>query len=215
MKIHHASVVILLLALLPASSAHRAPQAQAGQCAHLRLNELLPRPAEIDWNHDCQQSISDQWVELYNPDDAPCDAGGWSLARGQPGAAPAYTIPTGTLLDGHGYVVLYSNSQFSLHISSGELWLWGPGGEEGCQYFASRPDCSISRLDSGPVWDLNGEAPPSPGQANGSVHEWPAAGGCTPTPDPATATSVHEWPAVGVQVSVDAHTSPLPALPRR
>ncbi|MDB5323662.1 MAG: Inner spore coat protein [Phycisphaerales bacterium] len=42
-----------------------------------------------------------QWVELYNPTDAPVDLAGWSLGK----AIGAYTFPAGTTIPAHGYVI--------------------------------------------------------------------------------------------------------------
>lgn len=209
MRTRHAFALALLLALLPAASAHLGPPLQApGPCDQLRLNEVLPHPQDVDWNRDCLTNWDDQWVELYNPGDTPCDAGGWLLARGGPGTATPYTIPDGTILDPHGYAVLYKSGAFALLPSAGEVWLWWPGGTpEWCQYYTSWPDRSINRIGSAaPAWDLNPEIPPSPGQANGSVQTFPQPGPCTPTPGPATAT-----PSPSPTPSATPSPSPTPS----
>ncbi len=191
-----ADVINSLLAARASGDLHRGAAAAACvDCPGLRLNEFLPKPMLIDWNHDGSVSNADEWIELYNPGDVACDLTGWRLACSSSSYTWSYTIPSGALA-AQGYCVFYrSQTGIQMHDSAGEVWLWRPDGSlvESWKYPSTSPDRSYSRTaDTWTQW-----WPPSPGEENRPPTATPTASGTvtatgTPTPSPtpsATATA--------------------------
>jgi len=151
--------------------------------AAIRLNEVLPAPAEIDWNGDGHADMSDEWVELYDRGGNPVDLGGWMLDDVAGGGSAPYILPVGTYLQPGGFLLLFRRQTgVALNNDTDTVRLLGPDGVEVDTFAYTNPegDRSYSRATDGdgPWTDTY---PPSPGRSN-----VPA----TPTPTPtATATA--------------------------
>jgi hypothetical protein len=99
--------------------ASRLPASDIGLLAPI-INELLPNPASP------QSDASDEFIELYNPNDSPFDLTGFSLQVGSvtSTAAHAYSFPQGTKINAKSFVA-YKSAQTKLSMSNtaGQVWL--------------------------------------------------------------------------------------------
>ncbi len=130
----------------------------------VRLNEILPAPAAVDWDGDGTADALDEWIELTNTGVVTVDIGGWSLEAASGGAA--YAIPAGTLIGPGEFVVLYRDTTgIALNDDGDGARLLRPGGGvEGMAIFgALGVDRSYSRDEAG-AWHADWS--PSPGSAN-------------------------------------------------
>ena len=67
------------------------------------INEVEANPAGTD--------AGAEWVELYNPSDVSIDVSGWTVASTHD-TGNAFTIPSGTSIAAHGYLVITFTTQF-------------------------------------------------------------------------------------------------------
>ncbi|MEI2689900.1 MAG: lamin tail domain-containing protein [Anaerolineae bacterium] len=155
------------------------------------LNEYMPDPAS-DWNGDGAANQDDEYIELYNANDAAVDLSGWRLddmddGRRQPrflfgpDGSPPYVLPAGTTIPAHGFLLLF-RSQTGLALNNDGDWvrLLRPDGVvvEATEYSSSRNDEAASKtVDGGDQWTH--AYPPSPGASNQPAPTTP-----TPTPTP-------------------------------
>ncbi len=87
------------------------------------INELLPNPASP------ASDDADEFIELYNPNDAIFDLSGFMLqvASTTSASAKTYSFPTGTLLAARGFTAFRSsNTHISMSNSGGQVWLLDP-----------------------------------------------------------------------------------------
>ena len=158
---------ILLFVALPLgetsrdrSAIHSQPASQ--DCSGLRLNEVLPEPKVVDWDGDGTVGPDDEWIELYNAGDTPCDLEGWALDdEAAIGSSPPHVITQTTLIAPGGYIVFYQRETgIKLHNSADSVRLFPPGAAvpiEEYRYYTncSNPlDRSHCRSSDGPTWDL-------------------------------------------------------------
>jgi hypothetical protein len=141
----------------------------------VRLNEILPAPATVDWDGNGVADDRDEWIELHNASAAAVDLTGWSLDGG-PGSDQLYRIPDGMILQRGAFAVLYRrDTGIALPDNGGQIRLLGPDGAviDGVVFGALDPDRSISRDDDG-AWHAswppslyapNWPPPPPPGPA--------------------------------------------------
>jgi len=130
------------------------------------INEVLPAPHRIDWNGDGTPDRRDEWIELYNPAEAPIGLGGWQLSDA---SGKSYVLPLLTTIPAHSFVVLHAaqtnlvlNNPFdmiTLQRADGTLverytYEQGPG-----------YDLSLCRLPDG-IGSWQRRCQPTPGQAN-------------------------------------------------
>ena len=151
----------------------------------IRLNEVLPAPAEIDWNGDGSANMDDEWVELTNRGQERIDLGGWALDDLAGGGSAAYRIPPGTFLQPGGFLLLFrGQTGVALNNDADTARLLGPDGAEvdAFAYAKPRSDASYSRsTDGGGDW--TDAYPPSPGRPNVPAAPTPTATAtATPTP---------------------------------
>ena len=154
----------------------------------LRLNEVLPAPAEIDWNGDGAANTNDEWIEVYNRGSAAIDLGGWLLDDIAAGGSAPYVIPAGTLLQPGGFLVLFRDrTGVTLNNDGDTVRLLGPDAAEvdTFTYAKAKNDRSYSRSTDGDgAWTET--YPPSPGRANIAP---------TPTPTPTATPTSTPFPA--------------------
>ncbi|OGL30626.1 hypothetical protein A3D14_03420 [Candidatus Saccharibacteria bacterium RIFCSPHIGHO2_02_FULL_47_12] len=89
------------------------------------LNELLPNPKEP------QTDADDEYVELYNPNDATFDLSGFKLQTrsGTSDTKRTYTFPSGTKIAPKSFAAYPSeNISVSLSNNGGQVWLLDPKG---------------------------------------------------------------------------------------
>jgi hypothetical protein len=130
----------------------------------VRLNEILPAPAAVDWDGDGTADALDEWIELTNTGVVTVDIGGWSLEAASGGAA--YAIPAGTLIGPDGFIVLYrAATGVALNDDGDGVRLLRPGGavEDMVLFGALGADRSYSR-DESSAW--HDDWSPSPGAVN-------------------------------------------------
>lgn len=120
------------------------------------------------------------WVELFNPGDAPRDLSGWRIASPAKGFADAYPIPPGVSVPAKGFLILYFN-----HDNAGSpviddklkgsvdaaLQLWDDKGlaVDQASWLATQviKGGSVGRQpDGSPTWKVYAKSQASPGQAN-------------------------------------------------
>ncbi|WP_423224762.1 lamin tail domain-containing protein [Candidatus Amarolinea aalborgensis] len=172
--------------------------------AAVRVNEFLPAPQEVDWNGDGALNEDDEYVELFNTGATAVDLGGFKLDDLANGGSAPYTLPAGTQLAAHGFLVFFrSQTGVALNNSGGDdVRVLAPDGQtlQAVHYASSHDDRAWSALpDGSDAWSE--EAAPSPGRSNC------AAPGCqTPTPTP-TATPDPAWAAVRVNEFLPAPES--------
>lgn len=87
-------------------AAYSAPLWIEGSAApqNLRINEVMPAPAGVDWNGDGLADADDEWLELHNPGPEPVGLGGWQLVDA---AGSAYDFPLGAVVPPGGFYVLF------------------------------------------------------------------------------------------------------------
>ncbi len=73
------------------------------------INEFLPDPAS-DWNGDTNIDSDDEWIELFNTNAFAVDVGGWKLDDVDAGGSTPYTIPSGTTIAAHGFLIFYASA---------------------------------------------------------------------------------------------------------
>lgn len=121
------------------------------------ISEFLPNPAGDD--------ATGEFIELYNPLDAPRDISGWSLDDSEGGSRP-YTIPKGTILEPNGYgLFVRDETEIALNNSSDAVRLFDSFGEmrDEAPYASVFEGASFIRNpDSG--WDMT--SVPTPGEIN-------------------------------------------------
>jgi hypothetical protein len=151
----------------------------------IRLNELLPRPVDVDWDGDGEANARDEWVELTNRRAIPVDLGGWVLDDIAYGGSAPYTFPAGTWLAPGAFLVVFQDqSGLALNNDADTLRLQGPDGAELDIFAYTNPgaDRSYSRTTGGDGSWTDGY-PPSPGRPNVAPTPTPTAT-ATPTATP-------------------------------
>ncbi|MFZ2488084.1 MAG: lamin tail domain-containing protein, partial [Anaerolineae bacterium] len=84
------------------------------------LNEFMPNPL-ADWNGDgTTGDDNDEYIELYNLNDAAVDLTGWLVDDADGGSTP-YRLPAGSSIAAHGFLTLWSrDTHLSLNNSGGD-----------------------------------------------------------------------------------------------
>lgn len=140
------------------------------------INEVLAH------SHD----LAPDWIELFNSSEAPVDISGWYLSDSKT-ALQKYRIADGTILPGHGYLVLYEDTNFgagsadagsitpfALSENGESVFLFAPGDGLYLDYLeeeafgASSTDVSQGRYfkSSSNTYNFVAMAAQTPGQAN-------------------------------------------------
>ena len=129
----------------------------------VRLNEILPASAVVDWDGNGTADAQDEWLELTNVGKNEIDLSGWSLDAN---SRQRYEIPAGTVLNPNQFLVLYGTQlRLSLDDESGQVRLRDATGQmvDRVKYEAIGADRSYSR-DEGGNWHTDWA--PSPGAPN-------------------------------------------------
>ncbi|MGY5876334.1 MAG: lamin tail domain-containing protein [Candidatus Thorarchaeota archaeon] len=124
------------------------------------LNEFLPDPYVL---------YSEEWIELYNPLDVDVDISEYILDDITTGGTTPYTIPIGTTIPAHGFIVFYwSVTSIGLNNAGDTVNYLMPDGVtvlDSFVYTSSTDDISYGReTDGGPIW-VTFDAP-TPGESN-------------------------------------------------
>ncbi len=128
---------------------------------HVVINEFLPDPDTL---------YTEEWIELYNPLDSDVNLSGYMLDDIVGGGTAPYTIPQGTIISAHGFLVFYGNVTGVILNNSGDnVTLLMPDGVtvvDSHSYSSSSNDVSIGRTpDGGSTWTTF--TTPTPGASNG------------------------------------------------
>jgi len=92
----------------------------------LVISEILPAPADVDWDGDGTADHNDEWIELYNPLDRAVGLGGWRL---RDATGVTYNIPLGVSIPAGGYVTFYkAETGISLNNGGDTISLIHPNG---------------------------------------------------------------------------------------
>ncbi|MBI1801808.1 MAG: lamin tail domain-containing protein [Chloroflexi bacterium] len=118
------------------------------------LDEIVPNPKDIDWNHDGLKNGDDQWIKLYNGGERAVDLREWSVQVITGSHTTVFTITAVTIAP-QGFLTLF-RSQTGLDLRGGEeVRLIYPDGTaaDAVAYTAIAPDRSYARsVDGGGVW---------------------------------------------------------------
>lgn len=133
------------------------------------INEFLPDPNTL---------YTEEWIELYNPLDVDVDISGYIIDDITTGGTAAYTIPAGTIIPAHGFVVFYQSvTNIALNNAGDTVNFINPDGVtiiDSYVYTSSADDISYGReIDAGPTWTTF--STPTPGASNDGMttSTWP------------------------------------------
>lgn len=129
-----------------------------------RINEILPSPAEVDWNLDGSLDGLDSWIEIYNHGNKTLELGGWSLATNALGEN-AYHFPDKTKMKAGHFLVLFRGSTDLDLSQANALYLFDDQGlvVDSVELTPLPADASYS-VDEAGHW--HGDWLPTPGAAN-------------------------------------------------
>ncbi len=154
---------------LPTPSATASPTVSV-YSSDIHISEFLPNPVGND--------TTGEFIELYNSSPDSVDLSGWVLDDIEEAGSAPYTIPTGTLIAGNNFLVLYRpQTRLSLNNDSDHVRLVRPDGVivDDIAYDDVAEGYSYNRLGDG---TYEQSFSPSPNTAN-SIMSSP-----TPTPKP-------------------------------
>jgi hypothetical protein len=131
-----------------------------GQGDSMLLNEFLPDPYTM---------YSEEWIELYNPLDVEVDISGYILDDITTGGTNPYTIPGGSVIPAHGFIVFYQSTTNIALNNDGDTvnYLKSDGVTvlDSYTYSTSTNDISYGReTDGGATWTTF--TAPTPGSSN-------------------------------------------------
>ncbi len=144
----------------PKSEPATATTNQGGSSDLVVLNEFLPDPYSL---------YSEEWIELYNPQELEADLSGYIVDDLIDGGTNPYTIPDGTVIPGYGFLVFYqSTTGVGLNNAGDDVNLIQPDGftvQDSYSYSSSSDDVSYGReIDGGDTWTTF--TSPTPGESN-------------------------------------------------
>ncbi len=147
----------------PKSDPVTATTDEGGSATLVVLNEFLPDPYTL---------YSEEWIELYNPQDLDADLSGYILDDITDGGTNPYTIPAGTTIPGKGFLVFYQGvTGVGLNNAGDTANLIQPDGstiQDSYSYTSSTNDVSYGReTDGGSTWTTF--TSPTPGASNGGT----------------------------------------------
>ncbi len=180
------------ITISPTPSGTHTPTSTPTSPLFVAINEFLPAPAgTVDWDGNGEADANDEWIELYNPNKVPVDLSSWWLDDAA-GGSPPYVFPPGTVLSGHGFLVIYKReSGLTLNNSGDYIRLFDSNGDlvDSVHYpQVKRTDMtSWSRIQDGTgTW--TDTFPPSPGEPNRPPP--------TPTPTPIPVSHPPQRPTI-------------------
>ena len=179
----------------------------------VRINEFMPSPKTIDFDGDGEANYLDEYIELYNPADAPVDLSGWQLDDSEGGSQP-YRLPQGSVIPAHSFLLFFrKDTGIALNNGGDSVRLLAPDGvilADQATYDHSSGDTPWSRtVDGGGEWTES--YPPSPGGPNMPPTATPSpAVTLTPTVTltPSPVVSSTPTPSPTPTITPTPHTSP-------
>jgi endonuclease/exonuclease/phosphatase family metal-dependent hydrolase len=147
----------------PKSDPASATTNQGGSSDLIVLNEFLPDPYSL---------YSEEWIELYNPQELEADLSGYILDDLIGGGTNPYTIPDGTVISGYGFLVFYQGATgIGLNNDGDDVNLIQPDGstvQDSYSYSSSADDLSYGRESDGSLTWTTFDSP-TPGETNGGT----------------------------------------------
>lgn len=110
------------------------------------INEILPAP---------ENGTDFEYIEIYNNEETAVDLTGWQVDDVANGGSSPYFIPTGTIIEAKGYVILYHTLiKIYLNDDGDEVRLIDPNNEEKSKivYQKAEKGNSYARFDSVWLW---------------------------------------------------------------
>lgn len=149
--------------------------------AGIVLNEILVHPFRGDYDHSGTADWEDEFIELYNPNDAPAQLGGWTVLN----ATRAYTLPVGVVIWPRSHLVLFrAESHLALSDYRDHIELRRPDGAVADAFAYDYPpgqDVSFCRTSDG-AREWTKSCYVTPGSANQLRPPKPARPAATATP---------------------------------
>ena len=144
----------------PRSEPSNATTGEVGPTDPVVLNEFLPDPNTL---------FTEEWIELYNPQDIDADISGFILDDIIYGGTSPYTIPADTIISGGGFLLFnQSTTRIALNNAGDTVHLIKPDGtivQDSYTYTTSSDDVSYGReTDGGSTWVTF--TSPTPGASN-------------------------------------------------
>ena len=133
------------------------------------INEVLANAGGVDWDGSGSATTSDEWIELYNPNSAAVDLGGYRLDDVEGGGSSPYVIPAGTAIPARGVLVIHKReSGLVLNNDTDSVNLYDPTGAriDSISWNGSVKDQSLYRVSDGGAWASGPDDSPTPGQSN-------------------------------------------------
>jgi endonuclease YncB( thermonuclease family) len=132
-------------------------KSNSGTASPLYINEVLPAP---------QSKFTQEFVEIYNPNNEPVDIGGYVIDDIVGGGSAPYTIPSGTVIPAKGYYIWETNNYFN---NSGDtVTLKAKDGTilDQYSYSSTAYDASWYRYPDGGNWSSTQDLTPTKGSSN-------------------------------------------------
>lgn len=92
----------------------------------IKFYETLPHPSNVDWNHDGELNLKDEWIELVNFSDNPVNLSGWKIGDI---SGRSFTIGDISIAANLSREFYSSQSKLSLNDSKETLYLFDPLGK--------------------------------------------------------------------------------------
>ena len=132
----------------------------SGSGDDILINEFLPDPNTL---------YTEEWIELYNPLSVDVDISGYIIDDLIGGGTAPYTIPAGTVIPAHGYLLFFQGvTGLALNNAGDDVNFINPDGVtvlDSYTYGSSTDDVSYGReIDGGSTWTTF--TTPTPGASN-------------------------------------------------
>lgn len=143
------------------------------------LNEILPDPKSVDWDHDGRASYEDEWIELFNSEEKPADLGGWTVRDD----GHSYRLPAASVIGPRTWLLLFrAQTGLALGNAKDRVTLLRPDGVVVDEFeYSEGPgdDRSYCRIiDGGGLWMR--DCLTTPGNANGLLPPPPTPSAAPP-----------------------------------
>lgn len=129
--------------------------------ANLIINEIMPRPKSVDYNHDRKINSQDEWIEIYNPTNKNISLERWQISD----SGNTYEFNISDIIKAKNYLILpRDKSDISLNDTGDELLLMNPEGDlvSKTKWTSAVADAGWGLFSGSYLWT----AKPTPGSQN-------------------------------------------------